>query len=1397
VKKLNISILAQNCQSLNISTKSTKTSQKILAITKTNSDIVFLSDVRLNTRAQIHGLEDLKKKLKFTNYNLIHNSPNSSRGTAILIKKTVQLQIISEHRDNRGNILGLKVNLDGEMDLALVSVYGPNDNDPSFYANLRNILNELDCVNMVVGGDWNSTWDSSPPNSNIDIINMVNLPSRFRTEKVLEIANIFGLTDPYRLLHPNRAEFTYTPNAIANNNRSRIDHFLVNRDLLPVIKSCEIEHGRLTKLFDHKSINLKLGKNKTPVDRNKISDGILDNPIVGIVVDVSVKEAYLNHCNRDTTPPYIVRPIKLEIGRVFSKLKTASELEMQNLLSEEIDNEMVVRINSLRKEAADISEMLPDQEFFESLILNCNPDLFFEGLIHSIKNEILSEQSKIYKIRKAKKVHLLKELERLKKNFFANRDQIFETERRLDSLIENDLKEELNKFEKFKLLNDEKITPYFMNLAKSDSLSKKNLNDICNDDGTDFGSDTERNNFIGNFYKELYSNPDPDAHLPDDCIQQFLGEVAEHPAVTESKLSDQERDRLDRDLKIEELDIAVSQIKKNTAPGIDGISNKFIKKFWKLFRRPLYNYAIFCNDIGALTDSFRTAKIRLIPKKGDTKRIGNWRPISLLNCFYKLISRVFTNRIKPFMNKLTNVGQHGYSSSKYTQEVLISLIDSIGICKSGGVEAAVVSLDIKKAFDSLSHKFMFQVLKFFNFGPKIIQWIKLLCTNRRACIILENGTLGNVFDLERGNAQGDIISPFLFNICYQIVLFKLELGLQIKSVTDLPELPGEPPPGISPPVRHVAKKVFAFADDCNVLTALEYNSLNEIKKNLKDFGYISGLECNVAKSCVLKVAPDRAPVPDPVPIPGPDRDPPFEPGQGPQPAPHISDLGFLFSENITVLGVTLDNTGNICTNTGTKIEKKIENVIRVWQRYNLSLPGRVSIAKTMIYSQLNYTGCFLPIPDPIVQRIESAISNFVGNNLRIAKDRIFLSVELGGLGLFPVNKFLEAQRCSWVKRALNADQLWKIRLLFGNNVGTGIFGISENDYDINITPCCHCIAEAHTNFVKKFTESKNNFLKALVLNNKALTTGIRGQNFIKIENLSQDLQGNIETINILKKLNFNVLYNNSNFVNKRQVKIHFNNNLPEELWQLLDRIRRTAVTRLLDPDPGTGTGISLQTFFATWKKGSKKLRNYLTLDKREYVPHNIIKFSSNFEIIIDFNKSRYLNKGWINSFLRNSIRTFIFKFHNNTLTYNTVLSHFVENISRNCTFCDLNLNPEVEDETPIHLFYNCMTTERILTSFYSILTGNANFVPTRNDLFIGFQLQIESENVILNTITYMVLYFVWECKLRKCLPSLIRLMKFICRETDTLSCSSNAFNAIFTTCRYKTNLVEYRRHNNF
>jgi hypothetical protein len=107
------------------------------------------------------------------------------------------------------------------------------------------------------------------------------------------------------------------------------------------------------------------------------------------------------------------------------------------------------------------------------------------------------------------------------------------------------------------------------------------------------------------------------------------------------------------------------------------------------------------------------------------------------------------------MNKLTPCAQKGYANGRYCQEVLIGVIDTIETCKAKKIMGGLLSLDIQKAFDSLSHSYLQNIFKFYNFGPNISRWLTLLSTNRAARIIINLNISTEIFELERGNAQGD------------------------------------------------------------------------------------------------------------------------------------------------------------------------------------------------------------------------------------------------------------------------------------------------------------------------------------------------------------------------------------------------------------------------------------------------------------------------------------------------------------------------------------------------------------------------------------------------------------------------------------------------------------------
>jgi hypothetical protein len=179
-------------------------------------------------------------------------------------------------------------------------------------------------------------------------------------------------------------------------------------------------------------------------------------------------------------------------------------------------------------------------------------------------------------------------------------------ERELANVIETELKAELEHMRVFDKLNSEKITPHFMALAKK-SGTDESLTDIKNDNNEDFAGLPEQEKYITDFYKGLYSKRDTIAEL-NTSIEDFLGNIANCETVLNAKLTDAEKDDLDSELTLEEFDKSMNQANLSSAPGINGISNRFIKKFWNLFRVPLFKYSKCALGRGSLTDSLKLQK---------------------------------------------------------------------------------------------------------------------------------------------------------------------------------------------------------------------------------------------------------------------------------------------------------------------------------------------------------------------------------------------------------------------------------------------------------------------------------------------------------------------------------------------------------------------------------------------------------------------------------------------------------------------------------------------------------------------------------------------------------------------------------------------------------------------
>ncbi len=498
---------------------------------------------------------------------------------------------------------------------------------------------------------------------------------------------------------------------------------------------------------------------------------------------------------------------------------------MRDLLPEETDEIRILEADIL--ESWDETASL---DYIRDFNRQVPPDEFFETLIEDVRKAALKLQSKVNSSENAKIKDWTKLLIRLKAESYVNNfDQINDLEKKLNDASERTIMSKLGNYIKTDVLNSEKMTPRFLRIAESSC--EVDLNVIRNYDGNPFGSGSEREEHITKFYEDLYKIPDAAPVNFDNFVEEFLGDLCNHPVILSSKLDPEERRTLDRDITTDELDEAMRTCNMKSAPGIDGIGNKFIKKFWRFFRIPLTEYIAACKRNGRLTGTFKTALIKLIPKKGDTGQIKNWRPISLLSCFYKLISKAVNRRLDHVINKVTSMNQKAYNKERYIQEALISTIDAVRHCELNGISGAILSIDQKKAFDSVYHGYMLQVYRFFGFGEDFIKFLLTIGTGRNARIILDSGKYSREIDLDRGFAQGDGPSPRLYNIGEQILIFRLEYDPRIIGVYVSFLVPRQLVEGgevyplqeqaeaaglkVDPELRHTNRKVPAFADDAN------------------------------------------------------------------------------------------------------------------------------------------------------------------------------------------------------------------------------------------------------------------------------------------------------------------------------------------------------------------------------------------------------------------------------------------------------------------------------------------------------------------------------------------------------------------------------------------------------
>ncbi|GJR19238.1 RNA-directed DNA polymerase, eukaryota [Tanacetum coccineum] len=472
------------------------------------------------------------------------------------------------------------------------------------------------------------------------------------------------------------------------------------------------------------------------------------------------------------------------------------------------------------------------------------------------------------------------------------------------------------------------------------------------------------------------------------------------------KLSSEQVDDLECDVTFDEIKKAVWDCGTNKSPGPDGFSFDFIRTFWDILKHDFVNAIREFFISSKFPPGCNSSFIALIPKKHDAKFVKDYRPISLIGCFYKIVSKILANRLKMVISELISDVQSAFVSNRQILDGPFILNELISWCKAHKSKAMIFKVDFEKAFDSVRWDFLDIILRNFGFGIKWRGWIQG-CLSSAMGSILVNGSPTAEFKFHKGLKQGDPLSPYLFILVMESLLLSFNNIIN----ADLFK-------GIRFDDSLTLSHLF-YADDAVFIGKWDRANILTIVRMLKCFFLASGLQINILKSKLMGIGVSNEEV---------------------LAAANIIGCS-TFSTPFSYLGVKVGMSPSR-RKAWDEIIGKVSNRLSKWKIKTLSVGGRLTLIKSVLTSLPLYHMSLYKAPLGVLRDLESLRRKFFNgadiNEKRfsmISWNKILASKQKGGLGVssfFALNRSLLFK---WVWRFLSQDaSLWHrlIAVLYGN-----------------------------------------------------------------------------------------------------------------------------------------------------------------------------------------------------------------------------------------------------------------------------------------------------------------------------------------------------------------------------
>lgn len=438
-----------------------------------------------------------------------------------------------------------------------------------------------------------------------------------------------------------------------------------------------------------------------------------------------------------------------------------------------------------------------------------------------------------------------------------------------------------------------------------------------------------------------------------------------------------------------EIFAAVMTLGPNKAPGSDGINAKLIQENWSEFGPAVISEVLLFFQTGAMKPEIARTNMVLIPKSLEANTVGSFRPISICNFIYKVISKVLAIRLKPLMRMCVSRSQCAFLPGRDITENIILLREILHSFKQKHYKRPefCLKVDLSKAFDRMNWDFLTEMLTLYGFPTRFTGWV-MSCVKSAQFSLVFNGRSDGFFKPTCGLRQGCALSPYLFILGMDLLSRHLRHLLSANLLTGI-----KPAPSAAPLTDCL------YADDLLIFGAATETEALRIRDALCSFASVSSQQVGPDKSTIwFSVATPQTEI------------------------AHLSNL----------LGVPINNEsprylGAPIADGRSSHDFLIESFsarLSAWKGHTLSPAGRLVLIKSTLQSIPVFYMSTSKIPTKVIKSLTAIMRGFFwgkGDKVRylsyVAWDKICRPIEEGGLGVKDLTAFNEA---------LLLKNLWKV-----------------------------------------------------------------------------------------------------------------------------------------------------------------------------------------------------------------------------------------------------------------------------------------------------------------------------------------------------------------------------------